>query len=88
MDETVDKRSKNNKRPLRFPQFESTLTFFQVVFVSLWFWWKEVVVISIVTAFMMNWIIIRPLMWEKQRQREQQMQEDKARIITTQPVRN
>ena len=47
-----------------------------MVFVSLWFWWKEVVFISIVTALMMNWIITRPIMWdirEKYRRRVEQM---------------
>lgn len=34
----------------------------QVVFVSLGYWWKEVVFISILTAFMMNVLITRPLL--------------------------
>ena len=36
----------------------------QVVFVSLWYWWKEVMFISFVTAFFMNVLITRPLLRE------------------------
>ena len=36
----------------------------QVVFVSLEYWWKEVVFISILTALMMNVLITRPLVRE------------------------
>ena len=36
----------------------------QVVFVSLWYWWKEVMFISLVTAFFMNVLITRPLLRE------------------------
>ena len=33
-----------------------------MVFVSLWYWWKEVMFISFVTAFFMNVLITRPLL--------------------------
>ena len=33
-----------------------------MVFVSLWYWWKEVMFISFVTAFSMNVLITRPLL--------------------------
>ena len=33
----------------------------QIVFVSLWYWWKEVTLISFLTAIMMNVLITRPL---------------------------
>lgn len=33
----------------------------QVVFMSLWYWWKEVVLISFLTAVFMNVLITRPL---------------------------
>ena len=33
----------------------------QVVFVSLWYWWKEVTFISFFTAIMMNIFITRPM---------------------------
>ena len=36
----------------------------QVVFVSLWYWWKEVVFISLLTAFFMNVLITRPTIRE------------------------
>lgn len=32
----------------------------QIVFVSLWFWWKEVLSIALATAFVTNWLITRP----------------------------
>ena len=35
-----------------------------MVFVSLWYWWKEVMFISFVTAFFMNVLITRPLLRE------------------------
>ena len=43
---------------------ESEQPAIQVVFVSLWYWWKEVMFISFVTAFFMNVLITRPLLRE------------------------
>ena len=40
------------------------LKFLQVVFVSLWYWWKEVMIISFITALFMNVLITRPLLRE------------------------
>ena len=39
----------------------NSMPLFQIVFVSLWYWWKEVVLISMMTAVMMNVIITRPM---------------------------
>eukprot|EP00092_Neocalanus_flemingeri_P023955 GFUD01025986.1.p1 GENE.GFUD01025986.1~~GFUD01025986.1.p1 ORF type:complete len:1103 (+),score=344.15 GFUD01025986.1:320-3310(+) len=36
-------------------------TVVEFVYMNLWHWWKEVVFISLVTAFMMNMIIYRPM---------------------------
>eukprot|EP00095_Tigriopus_kingsejongensis_P010151 maker-scaffold575_size133042-snap-gene-0.27 protein:Tk10151 transcript:maker-scaffold575_size133042-snap-gene-0.27-mRNA-1 annotation:"eukaryotic translation initiation factor 2-alpha kinase isoform x1" len=36
----------------------------QIVFVSIWYWWKEVLFISILTAIFMNVLITRPLIME------------------------
>ena len=33
----------------------------QIVFVSIWYWWKEIIFISFITAVMMNWIISKPI---------------------------
>lgn len=33
----------------------------QFIYMNLWHWWKEVVFISMVTAFMMNYLIYRPM---------------------------
>ena len=33
----------------------------QIVVASLWYWWKEVIFISFVTAVMMNILITRPV---------------------------
>ena len=33
-----------------------------MVFVSLWYWWKEVMFISFLTAIFMNVLITRPLL--------------------------
>ena len=32
----------------------------QIVFVSMWYWWQEIVLISLVTAAVMNLLITRP----------------------------
>ena len=59
----------------------------QFIYMNLWHWWKEVIFISMVTAFMMNFLLYRPYMeWnyqERSRLRElvQYFQARNAQVI-------
>jgi len=48
-----------------------------MITMSLWHWWKEVIFISLVTAFMMNVLLTRPIMqvWEANREAARQNRE-------------
>ena len=55
----------------------------QIVFVSLWYWWKEVTFISFLTAVMMNVLITRPMMFEMRRNFRQRLEQ----LTRRKPVR-
>ena len=42
------------------PEPEMPSEAIQIVFVSMWYWWQEIVLISLVTAAVMNLLITRP----------------------------
>lgn len=48
-----------------------------MIYTSLWYWWKEVIFISLVTAFMMNVLITRPIVniWAANREAARQNRE-------------
>ena len=44
------------------PETEAPSEAIQIVFVSMWYWWQEIVLISLLTAAVMNILITRPYM--------------------------
>jgi len=54
--EIVDPRDEEEEEEEHFPAVSV-----QFIYMNLWYWWKEVIFISLVTAFMMNYLIYRPL---------------------------
>lgn len=63
---------------------EETTQTIQIVFVSLWYWWKEVTFISFLTAVMMNVLITRPMLFEMRRnfrKRLEQLTSKKPNVV-------
>ena len=57
----------------------------QFIYMNLWHWWKEVIFISMVTAFMMNFLLYRPYMeWnyqERSRALVQYFQDNRNQVV-------
>lgn len=57
-EETKDETIEEIQRPLEENEMPNPAV--QFVFVSMWYWWQEIVLISLLTGIAMNYIFIRP----------------------------
>lgn len=58
----------------------------QIVFVGLWYWWQEVVIISIITAVIMNVLITRPIVQGMRAKIEQLMRRRPEVVVVERTV--
>ena len=60
------------------------VTVVEYVYTNMWFWWKEIFLISILTAVMMNVLITRPIIWRMRDNFQQASREMAAQFLEKQ----